>query len=151
MKSDLLKQILTDIKVELSDEFDENFKNGGFFGSKWPPRKNTKAMNALLIKTGRLRKSITGSVSGNSVSWKSDAPYANVHNTGGKITQSVPPHSRTSKKGKNYSVKAHSKTMTVPQRKFIGDHPQVGKAVNDIVGRAITKHIETIIQPLFKK
>ena len=34
-----MKNILTDIKVELSQEFDQNFERKAFFDKKWKDRK----------------------------------------------------------------------------------------------------------------
>lgn len=148
--TDLLKNILTDIKVEVGDMFDQNFARSSFFGDKWAPRKNPKAKNALLIKTGRLRRSLRGSVGVNSVSWKSDTPYAAAHNQGGKVTQSVPAHSRMSRKGKSYTVKAHSRTFTIPRRQFVGNHPEVKAAVERIANKNISEFLGELANTLKK-
>ena len=55
---ELIRNILSDMKVELTEMFDRNFERKGFFGSKWKPRKNKKAKGSLLHVTGKMRRSI---------------------------------------------------------------------------------------------
>ena len=58
--SKVISQILRDIKVELSDEFDRNFERQGFFSERWKrSRRSTAGGGATLIDTGKLRRSIT--------------------------------------------------------------------------------------------
>ena len=40
MPNNLLQNILSDLRVDLTDHFDKNFSKGGFFGKKWKPRKD---------------------------------------------------------------------------------------------------------------
>lgn len=83
----LTRQILRDIQVELQDEFDRNFSRQGFFGEQWARRKSpiAKAGSAILTGTGALRRSISSHISGNSITFSSDLPYAALHNEGGDI------------------------------------------------------------------
>lgn len=133
----LLRNILSDMKVELGEMFDRNFERKGFFGDKWAPRKNPKAKGSLLHVTGKMRRSIRAAISGNGVRFTSALPYTGLHNEGGKFTQHVGAHSRKIKrgpnKGKTYAVRSHSRTMTMPQRQFIGDHAEVREAIQGIV------------------
>ena len=125
------------MKVELADMFDRNFERKGFFGDKWTPRKNTRARGSLLHVTGKMRRSIRAHISGNAVKFTSALPYTTLHNEGGKFAQSVRTHSKTIHKGKNkgksYSVRAHSRMLTMPQRQFIGDHTEVQRAIEGVV------------------
>lgn len=83
----LVNNILRDVQVELRDEFDRNFSRQGFFGEQWARRKSplAKAGSAILTGTGSLRRSITSRISGNSLTFSSDLPYAALHNEGGEI------------------------------------------------------------------
>ncbi len=146
----LLRNILSDMKVELTEMFDRNFERKGFFGSKWAPRKDTKAKGSLLLVTGKMRRSIRSGISGRGVKFTSPLPYTGLHNTGGKFTQTVRSHSRTSKTGKSYTVKAHSRTMTMPQRQFIGDHPKVQQAISEIVHDNIAEFFDNLAKDLRK-
>ena len=84
---DLIRNILKDIRVELSDEFDRNFSREGFFGEKWASRKRPdhRGGRGVLTDTGALRRSIRSVMSGNGITFQSDLPYAAIHNEGGKI------------------------------------------------------------------
>ena len=55
----------------------------------------------------------------NGVRFTSSLPYTTVHNEGGKIKQHVREYTRHPKKGKAYQVRAHSRTLNMPQRQFI--------------------------------
>ena len=83
----LVNNILRDVQVELRDEFDRNFSRQGFFGEQWARRKSplAKAGSAILTGTGALRRSISSRISGNSLTFSSDLPYAALHNEGGEI------------------------------------------------------------------
>ncbi len=84
----LIKETLKDIKVEALDEFDRNFEREAFFNEKWARRKyNDDENRGLLIRTGNLRRSITGRVTDrDSVVIETTQPYAKIHNEGGTIT-----------------------------------------------------------------
>lgn len=84
----LIRVTLKDIKVEALDEFDRNFEREAFFNEKWARRKyNDDESRGLLIKTGNLRRSITGRITDrDSVVIETTQPYAKIHNEGGTIT-----------------------------------------------------------------
>ena len=83
---DFLKQTLTDIKVKLGEEFDRNFERKAFFDEKWPATKLTYHRGSLMMRTGRLRKSLLNpKITSNGIIWSSSLPYADIHNNGGEI------------------------------------------------------------------
>lgn len=85
-KEQLAKQILTDIKVKLGDEFDRNFERKAFFNQKW---KNTTLINSrgsLMMRTGNLRRSIQSNINSDKITFSSSLPYADIHNNGGEVT-----------------------------------------------------------------
>jgi len=83
----VIRNILKDIRVELSDEFDRNFERQGFFSEAWQRRKSpTRPGGSILIDTGGLRKSIRSKSTDSSITFYSDAPHAEIHNEGGEIT-----------------------------------------------------------------
>lgn len=84
--NECFRDILNDLRVELSDEFDRNFERGSFFGTQKWPRSTRPGTKSPLVDSGALRRSIRGRVSGNSVSFSSSLPYASIHNEGGIIT-----------------------------------------------------------------
>lgn len=123
----LRDRILRDIRVELLDEFDRNFERQGFFADNtWKTRKradNNRRQRAILIKSGRLRNSIGARINyGRSeIVFTSSLPYAKVHNEGGKA--------------------GRGKGFTMPQRQFIGHHPEVDKKVMIIIREDIEDYL----------
>lgn len=82
---DFLKNILKDIQVDLTDEFDKNFTNKSFFGSAWANTSLPNKKGSLLARTNSLRKSIKPRNDGSGITWSSSLPYANLHNLGGEV------------------------------------------------------------------
>ena len=89
MKSEthrILKRILDDIRVEMTDEFDQNFERQSFFGEAWQRRKSPIRQGGhILVDTGRLRRSIQSRTTDNSITFFTEEPYADIHNEGGEI------------------------------------------------------------------
>jgi hypothetical protein len=63
--NELKADILNDMRVELSEEFDRNFERKAFFSDKWKPRAHDYPRGSLLIVTGAMRRSTQGKVEGN--------------------------------------------------------------------------------------
>ncbi len=141
---ELIQNILSDMKVELTEMFDRNFERKGFFGEKWTPRKNSAAKGSLLHVTGKMRRSIRPAIRGNGIHFTSPLPYTETHNKGGTFSQSVRSHTRTSKAGKSYTVKAHSRTMIMPRRQFIGDSREVQQAIKEIINENLTEFFDQL-------
>lgn len=122
----LISNILQDIEVELSDEFDRNFSQGSFFGDPWPNKRSGEPSH--LISSGKLRRSIRSQIIKNGVRWTSSEVYAAIHNEGGTIT--------VTEKMKKYFWAMYAKTklpswkrmalmkvgkkIKIPKRQFIG-------------------------------
>ena len=82
----IIRQILSDIRVELGDEFDRNFERQAFFNDAWARRKSpTRPGGTILVDTGTLRRSIRSRTTGDSITFYTDLPYAAIHNDGGEI------------------------------------------------------------------
>lgn len=132
----------------------------------WPSRKrkSKKSGRAILVKSGRLRRSIrVTSRDGDSVTIGTDVPYAQIHNEGGTLsaTQSIRGHQRRrfsrdevsgpSAKRERWvktligtsSVKDHTRQLNtqMPQRQFMG----ASKPVNDGIRATIDDGIKNII------
>lgn len=123
--------------------YKDSFKRQGFIENssvkRWDKRKNDSKGKgrAILVKTGRLRRSIRIIRSGMGyVVVGTDVPYAKIHNEGGVIrtTQSVGSYNRKAHKrtwkGKRQNVSAatisaHKRRVNteIPQRQFIGASP----------------------------
>ena len=136
MPNNLLQNILSDLRVDLTDHFDKNFSRGGFFGKKWkdvkrrtnPPKGKEGLADArrpiLTGRTGNLGRSIRKEVRDGSVRIYSDLPYSAAHNEG------------TTTAGRGHHT-------VIPQRQFIGQ----SKEVDDIVRAAIEKAMRRAIEP----
>lgn len=82
----IIRNILNDVRVELSDEFDRNFERQAFFNEAWQRRSSpTRPGGSILIDTGKLRQSISSRTTDNSITFCSTLPYAAIHNEGGEI------------------------------------------------------------------
>lgn len=82
----ILRRVLNDIRVELSDEFDQNFERQAFFSEAWARRKSpTRPGGHILVDTSRLRQSISSRMTDTSITFYTTLPYAEIHNDGGEI------------------------------------------------------------------
>lgn len=142
----LKKDIISDMRVELAEEFDRNFTRKAFFTKKWKKRKDPNTLGSLLVVTGSLRRSIQAKETPDGVRFTSNQPYATVHNEGAKGSVTVRQHTRRSKKGKTYTVKSHSRTINMPQRQFVGD----GKETRSIIQKVINDNLEQFNQEITK-
>lgn len=129
----LKANILEDMRVKLSDEFDRNFERKAFFSDKWKPRAHDYPRGSLLVVSGAMRRSAQGEVSGDGVRFSSSRPYTTLHNEGGSGFKPVKAHTRKSRKGKIYTVRAHQRKFTMPQRQFIGDGPDTQRIIRDVI------------------
>lgn len=144
---DAIKKILNDIKTELTDEFDRNFEREAFFSKPWNP----KAPNGLKL-SGNLRNSIQSEVKGNSVVFTSQLPYAAIHNEGGEITVTAKmkkffwaKYKETDEEMyKALALKKVGNKITIPQRQFLGDSPEVTKAIEQIIKENMNEHFKGV-------
>lgn len=86
MKHQVLHNFITDLKVELLDEFDKNFERKAFFDQPWENTKMPNRRGSLMMRSGALRRSIRATSNDNSIRFMSSLPYAEIHNEGGVIT-----------------------------------------------------------------
>ncbi|MCQ2327020.1 MAG: phage virion morphogenesis protein [Bacteroidales bacterium] len=144
--NEVLSKALNTIGVELKEEFDKNFENKSFFGKKWPPSDNG------LVKTGDLRKSLRVQTSNSSVSIISDVEYADIHNEGGKIqvTEKMKKFfwakykETKSEKYKALALKKVGSYIIIPERRFVGDDPEVKQIVEDVITEQLNDFISSI-------
>lgn len=150
-----LQAALTTLPVQLGNEavnwFKGNFRRQGWPGNglqPWKPRKANARRNAgrgILINSGRLSRSPRIiNTAALRVDVGTDVPYAKAHNEGFTGVVTVKAHRRTTfgqvkvstgKANKPYTtkrmatgsgeVKAHSRRMNLPQRKFMGNSPVI--------------------------
>lgn len=174
------KNILNDLKVELSDEFDRNFERKAFFDKKWPESKTvTGNKGSLLLRTGAGRRSIQSTIEGYNIAWRSSLPYMAIHNEGGEITvtpkmikffwamyyKSTGALSKTatgtiSNNQRNISLSNEAKVwkalalmkpgskIKIPERRFIGPHPIVDKAIDRVIDENVQQMNDELAKEL---
>ena len=132
------RNILNDMRVELTEEFDRNFERKAFFSQKWKPRADKFANGSLLIVTGTLRRSIRSNIDTNGVRFTSAVPYASIHNEGGTGSLTVRAHNRRTPSGRITQVRAHQRKFYMPQRQFIGP----GNNTTNIIKNVISDNLQ---------
>lgn len=141
------------------------FQNGGVEKWEETKRQQSKTDRAsskytpLLSRRVELMKSIAGSARQHGVEIASDKPYADIHNRGGRITSSsaITPRmrrwfwamhfkqaGRSKKKRREHSMwmglaltkkEKITRTVNIPQRKFVGDSKDLAKLVKAVFDR----------------
>ena len=150
---DWRRKLPTRVSVTALIEFKGNFRQGGWRKgtgvTKWKPRSTkdkNKAKRALLVKTGRLKRSLRTQPDFNTARVVTDTPYAQVHNEGGTVAGNfkVRAFKRRNPKGGYSKVKAHSRNVNfkMPARPFM----EMGEGLKG----DINKIFETGIKEIFK-
>ena len=139
----LKADILDDMRVDLSEEFDRNFERKGFFSDKWKPRAYDYSRGSLLMVSGDMRKATQGEVSGDGVRFSSAMPYASIHNEGGKITVTAKMKryfwakfmQTKDESWRRMALMKVGKVITMPERRFIGDGPDTQRIIREAIDR----------------
>lgn len=141
--------ILNDLRVELVDEFDLNFKRKAFFSDKWKPRAHDYRRGSLLMVSSALRRSIMDNAQTleNGVRFSSAMPYASIHNEGGKITVTAKmkrffwyKYKQTKDEAwKRMALMKTGKAIEMPERRFIGDGPDTQRLVRGVIDDNLKK------------
>lgn len=147
----VVRRILSDIRVELGDEFDQNFERQGFFAEKWQRRKSPiRGDGHILVASGDLRKSIRSRSDESSITFYSDLAYAGIHNEGGEIKLTARMkrffwHKYYETKDEFWKAMALmkvGKTIKIPRRQFLGMAPEVETEVRKIIEDNLTQYFE---------
>lgn len=178
--SDILKQIIQDVRIDLKEEFDRNFERKAFFDEKWKPTKRANPIGSLMARKNNLRRSLRASSQGSKITFSSSVPYASIHNEGGEIK--ITPQMRKyfwymyyknmqgvsfnmeSKKAKTakmaekndtaeyYKNMAMHKgdTIKMPKRQFIGYHRSQDKVIKEILDENMTSYSQAFFDKNFK-
>ncbi len=169
-----LNKIVEAAGVLAVNHFTKSFSDGGFTDEslqRWQPRKGeisggiakTRGRSrGILIKTGRLRRSMISRKLGNlSIKISTDVPYAQIHNNGGIVYRR--PHKRSStitakvrgsggfvngvwKKGRSKTIKLKGESFNVrgssfkmPKRQFIGYSGKLNRQIIAFLDKNIKK------------
>lgn len=160
--SDFIQKILKDLKVDLTEAFDENFERKAFFsGAPWKPTKRPVSRGSLLVRTSAMRNSIKSNIQGESLVFSSSKSYTGIHNEGGTINMPARKQvihfnkkGRFSKNNKkaSYAQKASvgAYSVEIPKRQFIGDAPEVNKIVKEVVTDNVKDAIQDFINEMMR-
>lgn len=128
LKNEILDAVPDIIAETAVEYFQDTFRKKAFDGAPWPnfsPGYKHRTNGSLLIDSAALLNSVRPSLISRDLvtisAGNEKVPYARAHNESFVGSVVVPAHKRTSKKGKEYSVKQHSMNMRLPQRQFLGD------------------------------
>lgn len=161
-----LQNVIHDVKVDLTDEFDRNFERKAFFDEKWQHTKLHNRIGSLMIRRGNLQNSINADIQGNKIVFRSSLPYASIHNEGGELTITTKMKKYfwakhiEAKNTKNIIEAEQFKAMAlkpigskiiIPKRQFIGNHPKVKEAVERAVNANLEELNKAIKQALSNK
>lgn len=109
----------------------------------WVPKKWRKKRGSLMIDSGILKNSVRViAKTRNSVTIGTNVPYAQIHNEGGTINQTLTIKAHTRKrKGRTETVQAHTRKrkIKIPQRKFIGESAILLRRIERYVQREINE------------
>ena len=159
----IIKNILRDIQVDLTDEFDQNFERQAFFSEAWQRRKSpTRPGGHILVDTGQLRRSIHSRTTDNAITTKMKKffwhkYYEATGSFGRKKDGSRRNDKRTIKLSteaefwKFMALKKAGTTIRIPRRQFLGTAPEVEQAVRNIIEENISDYIDHTIDSQIKR
>ena len=163
----IIRRILEDIRVDLTDEFDQNFERQAFFSEAWQRRRSPlRPGGHILVDTGQLRRSIQSRTTENSITFYTDLPYAAIHNEGGEMKKffwwkyySAQGSFGRKKDGsrrndkrtvqlsteaefwKFMALKKAGTTIRIPRRRFLGTSPEVEHIVRSIIEENLEEYL----------
>lgn len=126
-----LNKIVEAAGVLAVNHFTKSFRDGGFTDESleiWKPRKRTERgkSRAILVKSGRLRRSLRSRRLGNlAVKIMTDVPYAKIHNDGGVIEKEANRRILSFTSGGRFAktkTRAQRKDISYQQQSFIREH-----------------------------
>ncbi|MFR9545337.1 MAG: phage virion morphogenesis protein [Rikenellaceae bacterium] len=124
--NEVIKPTISDIKVDLDEEFDKNFERKSYFnGSKWAPTKRPYSRGSLMVRSGALRRGMKSTSKSDGLTYTSDKPYARIHNEGGTI-----------------KFKSRKGSVKMPKRQFIGRGKNVDKIIREIADENIAAYFK---------
>lgn len=162
--NDFLNNVMRDLKVELDDEFDRNFERKAFFDRPWAPLSPNYNLSegSMLMRTGALRRSLHSRIDGTRLIYESSLKYAGLQNYGGTVRQDFVPSDKMrrwawakarerreqgDKPGEEKFrrmalAKRIRRTISVPARPFIGEHPRIREIAAEVVRENAEKTLE---------
>lgn len=98
---------------------------------------------AVLVDSGRLKRSIRViSANKERIIIGTDVPYAEIHNEGFDGQQNVRAHQRRSRNGKVHTVRAHTRRMSMPERRFLGESQELANRIENLMETELKKALQ---------
>lgn len=164
----IIRNVKITARVEGENFFRQSFGRQGWLDQSldpWDKRKYDDSGRAILVKSGKLQRSIKGKINGMSLSFGPDGnvPYARLHNEGGVITVTIKmkkyfwaqyirvtggvktnmPLSDRATFFKAMALKKVGTQIKIPKRQFIGESRyllrHLDKCFNDIINNQFNK------------
>lgn len=172
--NDLFKNIVWDVRIELTEEFDRNFQRKAFFDKPWKQTRWPNSRGSLMMRSGQLRRGNRSAIQGTNIVFTNSQPYAELHNEGGNLIitpkmirffwamyhKAAGASSRAGGRRKQVlgdealrwkalALKKPGETLQIAQRQFIGWHSSLKKHIERVVNQNM-KETETYISNLLK-
>ena len=98
---------------------------------------------AVLVDSGRLKRSIRViSANKEQIIIGTDVPYAEIHNEGFEGQQNVRSHQRRSRTGRVYTVRAYTRRMSMPERRFLGESQELANRIENLMETELSKALQ---------
>ena len=141
-----LGPVRRDFAGRMEASVEDNFRAGGR-PTRWKPSIRAERKGGkTLIKTARLKNSITSRVRGEYIIIGSNVSYAKAHQKGvdAQVTQRVRAHRRKPKNRRAHLVKAHTRRMhlRIPARPFLAVQP----ADKRYLLRIVKQHLNRVVR-----
>lgn len=161
LAKDRIIPVKVGVKVQASIR--QNFRRGSFYGRPWEKPLRSKIglsgpdYGPLTSKDSHLMPSTYYIPLPGKVIIQNSLVYAPIHNYGGEITvtkrmkgffwsryrdaggYNKGKMSKEAEFWRNMAIKKVGSTIRIPQRQFMGDHPEVDRIVKDVIKKELTK------------
>ena len=98
---------------------------------------------AVLVDSGRLKRSIrVVSATKERIVIGTDVPYAEIHNEGFEGRQNVRAYQRQSRTGKVHTVRTHTRRMSMPERRFLGESQELAGRIENLMVTELNKALQ---------
>ena len=161
------KNILNDVRIELTEEFDRNFERKSFFGTAWLKNVLINRRGSLMARSNNLRRSLQARINNDRIEYSSSLPYASIQNEGGEIKVTAKMkryfwakyYEAGGSKSKNIEAEQYNalalmpigKLIKIPSRRFIGPHPRIREVVQDCVNDNLVDLNKILVEKLKQK
>lgn len=165
-KEDVILKTLKNIRVELLEEYDQNFERKAFFDEVWEAVKQDPGVGSLMNRHGVLRDSWTAAIIKETIVFSSSAPYAQIHNEGGRVNITIKVTDKMRRwawfmykttadekyKGLALTKKTEVKvSFVMPKRQMVGHHQEVDKIVKRELDNNIKPFLDESMNKIFKR